>query len=274
MPHDCSTKPCASLQCVSFGHPDTTGILTLDYFISNDLYEPDGAARHYTERLFLLEGLPTLAYYFRPQEPAAPLSKAEIGLAPSDHLYVCAQTLFKLHPEFDQLMAGILRADADARIVLIEGQYRGWTERLKSRFGRTLGALAERVSFIGRADSVQYLALLQMADVALDTIHFNGMNSSLEALAMGTPVVTWPRHLQRGCHTQAMYRCMELDAHIARDGQEYIDSAVSIATNPDHREALRRTLRERNVVLFENRRVVTEFERFFETALESQPRRE
>jgi protein O-GlcNAc transferase len=257
----------APLQCVSFGHPDTTGIGNLDYFISNDLYEPADATEHYSERLFLLQDLPTLAYYYRPQAPATAARKADWAFKETDHLYVCAQTLFKLHPEFDALLSGILERDANAQVVLIDGQYKGWTARLQQRFTRNMGELARRISFINRMDSSQYLALLGMADVALDTIHFNGMNSSLEALAMGTPVVTLPKHLQRGRHTQAMYRQMEIGDCVARDSQHYIDIAVRIGTEPDYRQSLQRKILQRNAVLYENRRVVTEFERFFTTVL-------
>ncbi len=42
----------APVQCLSFGHPNTTGIPNMDYFISNDLFEPEDAASHYSETLF------------------------------------------------------------------------------------------------------------------------------------------------------------------------------------------------------------------------------
>ncbi len=257
----------APLQCVSYGHPDTTGIPNLDYFISNDLYEPPGASEHYTERLFLLHDLPTLAYYYRPETPASSATPADWGFAADEHLYVCAQTLFKLHPEFDQILGGILARDARARIVLIDGQYKGWSERLARRFRGSMGVLAERISFVQRMDGERYLGLLRLAHVALDTIHFNGMNSSLEALAMGTPVVTWPGKLQRGRHTQAMYRRMQLQDCIARDASDYVEIAVRIGTDPDYRRALSRSIVERSTVLFEDPRTVREFERFFDQAL-------
>ena len=111
------------------------------------------------------------------------------------------------------------------------------------------------------------MELLAMADVVLDPIHFNGMNSSLEALAMGTPVVTLPKQLQRGRHTQAMYRQMEVTDCIARDPDDYVDIAVRIATEPDHRHALSHKIQQHNGVLFENRRVLSEFERFFTTVV-------
>src|SRR5208337_1279441 len=65
----------APVQCVSFGHPNTTGIPNMDYFVSNDLFEPPDAPSHYSERLILLHDLPTLAYYYKPPLPAAPVNR-------------------------------------------------------------------------------------------------------------------------------------------------------------------------------------------------------
>ena len=84
---------------------------------------------------------------------------------------------------------------------------------------------------------------------------------------MGTPVVTLPKHLQRGRHTQAMYRQMEIADCIARDLNDYVDIAVRIGTEPDYRHGLSQKIQQHNAVLFENRRVLSEFERFFTTAL-------
>ena len=48
----------APVQCVTWGHPVTTGIPALDYFVSSELLEPDGAEAHYAERLVRLPRLP------------------------------------------------------------------------------------------------------------------------------------------------------------------------------------------------------------------------
>jgi protein O-GlcNAc transferase len=253
----------APVQCVSFGHPDTTGIPTIDYFISNDLFEPPGAEAHYSEKLFLLRDLPTLAYYHRPPAPAATADRAAFGLHERDHVYACPQTLFKLHPQFDELLGGILRADPDAVLVLIRGQYEHYTAAIRARFARTLADVTSRIVFLDPQHFPRYLQLLTTADVCLDTLHFNGMNTSLEALAMGTPVVTLPGSLQRGRHTQAMYRTMGIDDCIARDRAHYVEIALRLGRDREYRRSLGERIRERNAVLFENRRVVEEFERFF-----------
>ena len=38
------------------------------------------------------------------------------------HTYVCPQTLCKFHPDFDEVLAGILNGDVLAKIVLLEGR--------------------------------------------------------------------------------------------------------------------------------------------------------
>jgi predicted O-linked N-acetylglucosamine transferase (SPINDLY family) len=108
-----------------------------------------------------------------------------------------------------------------------------------------------------------YLNLIALADVMLDTVHFNGMNTSLEAFAVGTPVVTLPAAFQRGRHTQAMYRRMGLDHFIASDADAYVEQAVRLANDVDHRRAVSNRILANNAVLFEDAGVVREFERFF-----------
>jgi len=259
----------APVQCVSYGHPDTTGIANVDYFISNDLYELPGNTSDYSEQLFLLHALPTLAYYYRPTPPEKPAERQAFGLDPTEHLYLCPQMLFKLHPDFDQILGAILRRDPQGRILLILQHCDQWREQLRQRFVRSIPDVAERICFIPARPTPEFLQLLTVVDVVLDTPHFNGMNSSLEALAVGAPLVTLPTALQRGRHTQAMYRAMEIGDCIAKDAQDYVDIACNLAADADFRRSVRSRILERNHVLFENDAVTREFERFFATAVQA-----
>ena len=258
----------APVQCVSFGHPNTTGVPTMDYFISNDLYETAQSAGHYSERLALLHDLPTLAYYYRPVVTHELPARAVLGLPEDATIYVCPQTLFKIHPDFDELLKGILERDARGRVVLIQARIQEWNDRLSARFRRTMPQVADRVLFLPSLPQPQFMQLLASSDVMLDTLHFNGMNSSLEALAVGLPVVTLPTGLQRGRHTRAMYLKMSVTDCIAASPEEYIDVAVRLGTNAALRRDLRERILSRNHVLYEDERVVCEFERFFLSALQ------
>lgn len=257
----------APVQCVSFGHPDTTGIRNMDYFISNDLFEIEDAKDHYSEKLVLLHNLGTLAYYYHPRVPEPQKDREAFGLPSDAHLYICPQTLFKFHPDFDTMLGGILRTDPDGWLVLIEGKFPHWTELLKQRFAHTLPDVLNRVLWLPAQKSDDFINLLAVCDVMLDTPHFNGMNTSLEAFAVGTPVVTLPMFLQRGRHTFGMYKKMGIHDCIAGNPEDYMKIAVRIGTDPRYQRGLRDRILAANSALYEDNRVVDEFERFFTEAV-------
>jgi protein O-GlcNAc transferase len=262
----------APVQCVSYGHPNTTGVPNVDYFVSNDLYETADSPQHYSERLALLHDLPTLAYYYRPEAPSEPISRAALGLPEEANLYVCPQTLFKIHPDFDALLKGILERDPHGHVVFIRAAIPRWTDALRARFRRTVPDADERILFLPPLSGERFMQLLAASDVMLDPLYFNGMNSSLEALAVGLPVVTLPSQLQRGRHTRAMYLKMGIADCIAASEADYVDIAVRLGTDPAARAELRERIRGRNHLLYEDLRVVREFERFFEEALKAKGR--
>ena len=108
----------APVQVVTWGHPDTTGIPNIDYFMSWKLAEPRGASKYYSEQLIRLRYL--TSYYYRPQVPNIEFTRDDYGLPDDVVLYVCPQTLFKFHPSFDGVLGDLLRRDPGGRLVLID----------------------------------------------------------------------------------------------------------------------------------------------------------
>lgn len=261
----------AHVQCMSFGHPETSGIPNMDWFVSSDLFEPEGSQSHYSERLHLLHDVGTLAYYDRPELAIEP-SRAMFGLPDegSANLYLCPQTLFKFHPDFDAILASILEADPDGMLVLIEAKVPTWGSMLRERLSPTMGTrFMDRVRFLPQQGTPEFLALIACADVMLDTVHFNGMNTSLEAFAVGTPVVTWPRAFQRGRHTAGMYRRMGMAELVADSADGYVERAVRLGRDRAWRARMRSEILARCGVLYRDTSVVRQFENFFIDALAS-----
>jgi uncharacterized protein (TIGR03032 family) len=250
----------APVQCVTWGHPDTTGSPFLDYFLSSDLLEVEQADEHYTERL---ARLPNLATFFERPVRSGPLRSREFfGLDPRRHVYLCPHTLFKFHPEFDALLAGILDADPQGDIVLLEGRVANWTRRLRARFARSLPDADRRVKFLPAQPRDDFLALLALSDVLIDPLHFGGGHTSYEAIAMGTPVVTLPGQFLRSRITQALYRRVGVTDTVVGSPDEFVKVAVSLATCPEKRADLCRRIGERSHVLFENPDDVRSLEEF------------
>jgi predicted O-linked N-acetylglucosamine transferase (SPINDLY family) len=232
----------APLQMTTWGHSVTSGIDTIDYYISSAAIEPADAQALYSEKLLRLPGF-FLPRYARPAPAAA--DQARRG-----HTYFCPQSLFKLHPDFDAALNGILERDARGEIVLLGGGAR-WEEALRQRFARSLGERAARVRFTPPASHAPFLRQIAAADVIIDPFHFGGCNTSCEALALGVPVVTLPAFQLPGRFTMGLYREMGLDACIARSPEEFVELAVRLAGDPDHRRAVSAQITERAGALFE-----------------------
>jgi predicted O-linked N-acetylglucosamine transferase (SPINDLY family) len=252
----------APLQVMSWGHPDTTGLDTIDYFISADAMEPRQADAHYTERLARLAG-PTVCVA-RPALAAAAKTRAALGLPEAATLYVCPQSLFKLHPEYDPVLRRILAADPRGRLVLIHGKDRHWASLLLARLGPEA---ARQVIVLPMLSPSDFLALLATADVMLDPMHYSGGHTSLEALALGLPIVTWPGHFMRARHTYGFYKLMAYEEMVAADAEAYVERAVALGREPALRDAARRRILEASAVLYDNRRTVAGIGAFLEAAL-------
>jgi len=152
----------------------------------------------------------------------------------------------------DAIFRKIIDLDANARIVLIEFEAHQ-RRALEERFLRASRSLHDRVRFVPMVPYPQFLARLGRADVILDTVHFNGQNTTLEAFTMGTPVVTLPGSLQRARHGYGMYKAMGFMDLVASDADDYARKAVRIANDAAFRDFCRDRIRDSCGVLFENR---------------------
>lgn len=257
----------APVQCVALGHADTTGIRNLDYFISAANFEPEGAQAHYSEKLVQLKA--PVAYYYRPLLPGSFKSRRELGLDDAEHLYVCPQSPFKLHPDFDAILAAILRADPQGRVLLkADRETRHWHELLLQRLGRTVPDVLDRITVLPPPAGRDFINLIAVSDVMLDPIHYGGFTTSLEAFTVGTPVVTWPGEFHRGRATLGLYKDMAMLDCVADSAAGYAALAVRLGTDPVYRKEISDKILARNGVLFENMESIREYERFFLAAMD------
>lgn len=250
----------APIQCATWGHPVTTGSRSIDYFLSSELLEVPGADDHYTEELVRLATLGT--YYFRPHQPADARARARLGLAETEHIYACPQTLFKFHPVFDPTLARILRRDPDGVLVLIEGRVANWTARLRERFERAMPDVVDRIRWLPALAREEFLALLGVSDAVLDPVRFGGGNSSYEALAMGAPVVTLPGELLRTRITRALYAKAGYDELVCASLEEYVEKAVRLGTDAEYRRNVVEAISGSCSVLYEDDAEIRDLETF------------
>ncbi len=240
----------APVQCATWGHPVTSGMKTIDYFISAEGLEPDNSADQYTEKLIKLKDL--AIYYYRPTLEGAPATPQQFGLPANATFYGCPQSLYKFHPEFDPILAGIMRADPSGILVLLAGQHKEWADLLMQRWNATMPDVTSRIRFVGRQSRQGFLQLNALCHVLLDPLHFGGGNTTYEALALGVPVVTLPSNMLRGRLAFKMYQTMNMPDCIATTPDHYVKLATRLATDRAHRQAIREKILATNHTLFEN----------------------
>lgn len=230
----------APAQCAAWGHPVSTGLPAVDYFLSSEALETEGAEAHYTERLVRL---PSLGLYLeRPQPPLSAEPRAAFGLPTQGRLYGCLQSLFKLHPDDDAQWAAILRADPEGYVVLLGAPDSHLGGLLRQRLVATMPDVLDRVRFVPHLPHDDFLRLLSLMDVMLDPLHFGGGRTTYEALAVGVPVVTLPSKFLRGRISYAIYRRMGVDACVAVSREHYVQLALRLAGDAEHREAVRQQI--------------------------------
>jgi predicted O-linked N-acetylglucosamine transferase (SPINDLY family) len=226
----------APVQLALAGHPVSTGLPTIDVFVSGDALEPPAADAHYRERLVRLPGLGAA--------PAAPTVEPERAwfdaFRDARPTLVCAQGLPKLTPAFERAVARLL-GESGGRLVLVD--------RGRALGQRWLAGFAERVADLGIDVESQvavlpvrpyaeFLGALAGADLVLDTPWFSGGATSLDAIAVGAPVLAWESPFARGRQTAAMLRLCECPELVAFDADDYVARALALLADRPRRTDL------------------------------------
>jgi predicted O-linked N-acetylglucosamine transferase (SPINDLY family) len=253
----------ARVQCNSWGHPETSGMDTLDCFFSSDLMEPADGAAHYTEELVRL---PNLSMYYEPvaTTPVA-ITRAELHMRDSASVFWCGQSLFKYLPQHDSAFARIAKQAGDCQFVFV--RHSGgppvndlFKKRLEAAFDAVGLKASDHCVFLSRLNQNQFVAAIGQCDVFLDSIGWSGCNSALESLAHDLPIVTTRGTTMRGNHSAAILEMMGVPELIAETLDDYVAIAARLATDESARAAASRRMAENKHRVYRDRACVTALE--------------
>jgi predicted O-linked N-acetylglucosamine transferase (SPINDLY family) len=260
----------APVQCVSWGHPDTSGLPTIDYYLSSDLMEPYDGDDAYTERLIRL---PNLSIYYTPNEvPVIERDRKSFGLRPESVLYHCCQTLFKFLPDYDEVLPRIARHVGDCQFLFssLPGSSRSinlFRSRMHKAFDRFHLHADDHIVFMPYLEQAEYKALNSLCDIFLDPIGWSGCTSTLEAVDCNLPVAALPGSLMRGRESGAILTMMGITETVAKNLDEYVSIAVNLAKDPEWRRHVSEKIAGKKHVLYRDQNCVTALEDFIEGAV-------
>jgi len=243
-------KP-APVQITYLGYPNTTGLSTMDYRLTDHYADPMGQADELnTEQLLRM---PRSYFCYEPYEHSpdpvdAPILQKGIVTLGSFNYYT------KLSPTILNIWAQILLKLPQAQLVIksntrqllhdpaIKQHFENYFERL--------GLDRNRLILKDFSSSIEeHLAEYQTIDIALDTYPYNGATTTCEALWMGVPVVTLVGKTSASRMGLSILATLGLPELIAYCAEDYVEIVVNLAQDGQGLQALRAGLRSRMDIL-------------------------
>ena len=243
----------APVQLVSWGHPETTGLPTLDFYLSGELLEPTEAGQNYSEGLIKLPNLGT--YFEPPTTNHSDPNLEELGINPSLPILLCAGSPSKYTPSYDQNLIAIAKCLGDCQFVFFNFD-ENLTKILKERLRQTfLDAKLNPdgfIKFIPFLKKNEFNGLMQKADLYLDTIGFSGFNTAMQAIMCDLPVVTIEGNWMRGRLASAILSMLGTSKLICHTNQAYIDTVTELIQNPSLLRLQKTNIATRKNILFKD----------------------
>ena len=254
----------APVQMTSWGHPNTSGLPTIDYYLSSDLMESENAEEYYSEKLVRLPNL-GICHQPLPIRPK-PVSKTDLGIKDSEIMFWCCQSLFKYLPQHDDVFPRIARNLDRAKFVFIKAKSEIATEifqkRLATSFKQSGLDYQNYCIFLPRLRAEDFVGITAIADVFLDNIGWSGCNTTLESISHSIPIVTLPGKFMRGRHTSAILKMLGIEATIAGSKDEYIQIAIRLGQDRDRRRSIARQIAQNKSKLYNDLSPVRALEDF------------
>jgi len=236
-----SLRP-APVQVTYLGYPNTTGLSTMDYRITDAWADPPGQTEAWhTEELVRLD------HGFLCYTP--PEKIPEIGPPPhrdAGHVtFGSFNNMAKFNAGVASLWAAVLKGVPGSRLVMkFKTLSDPSVQRAVIDAFASNGVSSDRLSLQGFLPSVaDHFDLYNRIDIALDTTPYNGTTTTCEALWMGVPVIALAGRTHVGRVGVSILTGLGLSELVAQSREGYVQKAVALARDRRRLDALRKGLR-------------------------------
>ncbi len=249
------------IQVTGWGLPHTSGLGSIDYYLSSNLIESEKHQDEYVERLVLLDGLPCC---FMAKNLSYRRVSRDYFMLPSDCVLLgCTQNFWKIHPDFDLIIEKIAYRLPDVVFVFVETGVEGSNQSFVQRVAKRAPRAYSRSIFLARASTADFLPLCDCLDVILDTPYYGAGVTAYMSMYVGAPTVCFSGQRLRDSTTAAIYRYLSIEnAPIAYSVQDYIDHAINLANDFDLRLQIKKDTVAAAHRLYDNQEYVRSFEKF------------
>ena len=241
----------APIQINTWGHSDTSGMKTIDYYFSSEYFETENGQQNYSEKLIKLKSLSTYYYdnsmlfdKFDENEK----TKIKYQLYENYHLYGIFQTVFKYHPELMDMIRSILVKDPKAFFIIFISKA-CWKEFMEYAYD-FFGFNCSRIKLIESIPNLPYCNLLKSMDILIDSYPFGGCNTSLDSFFFNKIVLTIPTNKLNGRFTYGFYKKMDILDPVCDSPDDLVNKAIYYMENKKERKELEELISKRKYRVF------------------------
>jgi predicted O-linked N-acetylglucosamine transferase (SPINDLY family) len=267
--HQLACLRMAPIQMTSWGHPDTSGLPTIDYYLTGDDFEPIDAQAHYREKLLRL---PNLGACYEPLNiESVEFDIKTLEVDQDTRILIAPGKPFKYDAQYDFIFPEIASRTVNTKIIFFKSKPDGLTEDLQQRMAKVFTEknldVNDHVIFIPAMRKARFHSLMKKAHVYLDTIGFSGFNTAMQGIECGLPIVTYEGLFMRGRFGSAIVRRLGLSELITYSPAEYIEKVVKLTNDDVYREDIKKRIQERASQLYSDVGVVRCLEEFIRSAV-------
>jgi len=257
----------ALVQVLTAGHPNTSGSPNIDYFISSNNIETEDSDKYYSERLIRLNRLAVNSPLIEINE--SKFKRKHLNISDNDFLIGLPHTLFKYHPDFDNILDRILEEIPNAYLLFFEAGKRHEIDLLKSRWSKNSKLILKRIITSPRVEFDKDLAMMKTLDIIVDPFYFGMGTTFYHSMAAGVPVVSMPTKQNRGRLVYAGYKQMEIKKPpIASSPEEFISLCIKLASNTYYKEDIKHQILSKSKdKLFNDKNIFKEYIEFFKESI-------
>ena len=262
----------APVQCTTWGHPITSGLPTIDYFLCSDQIEPENAQEHYSEKLIRL---PKLGFsYPKPVLPPVNQKRSDFQLRDDAVVYLCCQSFQKYLPQYDYIFPAIAQRISEAQFIFIAKTVsNSIIEKFKLRLQKAFASFGmnseEYCVILPKGFTYdEFLNINLVSDIFLDTFGWSGGITTLDAIACSLPVVTCPGEVMRSRQSYGMLKIIGVTDTVAKDEAEYIEIAVRLGLDQEWRQSIINKVKQNQDRVYEDQTCVVALEEFYQRVVQ------
>ena len=253
----------AKSQLTTWGHPDTSGLPTIDYYLSASLLEDSNSANNYSEKLVCLDNMG--CYFDPPSLEKEDIDLSTFGINLSSNILLCLGVPNKFHPDNDWIFIEISKRIADHQLIFMqdgESSYKVLEKRLRLKF-KNNGLKSEgKIIFIPYLTRNGFNTLMNAGKILLDNMYFSSFNTSMQALGCNLPVVTMQGNFMRSKATSGMLKMIKVEELIATNEKIYIEIIEKLVNDDEYYKFLKDKIKNNIDLLYRDTAPIRSLEKF------------